>query len=236
MAYFPFFVDIEGQDCLIVGGGIVALRKVEVLLGYGPNITVIAPEFAPELLELEKDRGSSKERGPGRLSLERRRFRMEDLSGRDFVVAATEDEELNEQISLACRRERIPVNVVDVKDKCSFIFPSIVREGDLVVGISSGGKSPTVTQELKRGIQALIPEGYGRLVEELGGYRDFVKERVPCLEDRTEIFRRMVDVGRENGCRLNDGLVQSLIKQVLEERRLDREENGKEADRKETRE
>lgn len=116
MAYFPFFVDIEKQKCLIAGGGIVALRKVEVLLPYGPAITVVSPEFAPELRELAEQSG---------VLLKERDFRMEDLNGADFVVAATDDPVLNRQISLTCRENRIPVNVVDVKDECSFIFPPL---------------------------------------------------------------------------------------------------------------
>ncbi len=208
MAYFPFFVDIEKQKCLIAGGGMVALRKVEVLLPYGPAITVVSPEFAPELKELAEQSG---------VLLKERDFYMEDLKEADFVVAATDDPALNRQISLSCRKNRIPVNVVDVKEECSFIFPSIVREDDVVIGISSGGKSPTVTQDLKQKIRGVIPEGYGRLVRQLGEYRDFVKIRVPDLSQRTVIFKRMVDVGRAHGCSLNDRMVEELIDQVKNE-------------------
>ena len=208
MAYFPFFVDIEKQNCLIVGGGIVALRKVEVLLPYDPDITVVAPEFAPELRELAETFA---------IRLEERAFSMEDLAGRDFVVAATDDQVLNQQISLTCKKERIPVNVVDVKEECSFIFPSIVRDGDIVIGISSGGKSPAVTQYLKKQIRKVIPDGYGRLVKQLGEYRDFVKKRVEDVNQRSVIFKRMADMGRDQGCSLNDEMVEELIDQVLEE-------------------
>ncbi len=234
MAYFPFFIDIENQDCLIAGGGMVASRKVEVLLPYGPRITVISPEIEPEIEALAAGgfegagrqetaacglgQAGRPESGAGQIILKRRHFSMEDLNDRDFVIAATDDEELNRRISHACRARRIPVNVVDVKEECSFIFPSIVREGDIVVGISSGGKSPTVTQYLKNQVRQGIPAGYGRLVEQLGSYRDFVKERVPDVSCRTVIFKRMVDVGRENGCQLDDSLVEELIKQVTEER------------------
>lgn len=212
MAYFPFFVDIEDQDCLIVGGGIVALRKVEVLAGYGPRITVVSPVIESEL---EAAVAASE----GRISLKRREFSLKDLEERDFVIAATDDEVLNRKISEECRKRRIPVNVVDVQKECSFIFPSIVREGDIVVGISSGGKSPTVTQYLKKQVRENIPEGYGRLVDQLGAYRDYVKARVPEVKDRTVIFKRMVDVGRDHGCCLTDELVDQLIEAVLAEKR-----------------
>lgn len=216
MAYFPFFVDIENQDCLIAGGGAVALRKVEVLLPYGPRITVVSPEIGPEMEALANGRETGGQEAE--IILKRRPFSMEDLDGRDFVIAATDNEELNHRISEACKAQRIPVNVVDVKEECSLIFPSIVREGDIVEGISSGGKSPTVTQYLKSQVRQGIPKGYGKLVDQLGSYRDFVKERVPDVDCRAVIFRRMADLGRENGCRLDDSLVEGLIKQVTEER------------------
>ncbi len=222
MAYFPFFTDIEGQDCLIVGGGAVARRKVEVLLGYGPHITVVAPEISPEIRRLKEELADGEKSAvqmvEGSLNLLTRPFQMEDLAGRDFVVAATEDDGLNHKISQACRDHKIPVNVVDVKEECSFIFPSIVREGNLVVGISSGGGSPTITQELKRQVRELIPEGYGRLVDDLGSWRDYVKEQVPEIEDRIAIFRKLTEAGKENGCRLNRDLVDQVIGQVLGER------------------
>ncbi len=211
MAYFPFFVDIENQDCLIVGGGIVALRKVEVLIDYGPRITVVSPQIEEELETAAALKGT--------VILQRRPFSIGDLEGRDFVIAATDDEALNRKISEACRARRIPVNVVDVQKECSFIFPSIVREGDIVVGISSGGKSPTVTQYLKKQVRDGIPEGYGRLVEQLGAYRDYVKIRVADGADRAVIFRRMADVGRDQGCQLNDELVDKLIEDVLAEKK-----------------
>lgn len=212
MAYFPFFVEIENQNCLIAGGGIVALRKVEVLVGYGPQITVVSPVIEPEL-------EAAAAAFEGRIFLKRREFSLSDLDGRDFVIAATDDEGLNRKISQECRKRRIPVNVVDVQKECSFIFPSIVREGDIVIGISSGGKSPTVTQYLKKRVRENIPEGYGRLVDQLGAYRDYVKARVPEVEDRTVIFKRMVDVGRDHGCCLTDELVDQLIEAVLTEKR-----------------
>ena len=163
MAYFPFFTDIEGQDCLIVGGGAVARRKVEVLLGYGPHITVVAPEISPEIRRLEEKLADGEKSAlqtvEGSLNLLTRPFQMEDLAGRDFVVAATEDDGLNHKISQACRDHKIPVNVVDVKEECSFIFPSIVREGNVEVGISSGGGSPSITQEVKRQVRELRHEG-----------------------------------------------------------------------------
>lgn len=230
MAYFPFFVDIEGRRCLIVGGGVVACRKVEVLMDYGPDILVVSPEMAERM---ERDCEASK----GKVRLLYREFAEEDLEGADFVVAATADEELNRRISALCRERRIPVNVVDVKDECSFIFPSLIKDGDITVGISSGGSSPTITQYLKKAFRAAIPEGFGGLARQLGGYRELVKSRVDSLPVRTEIFKEMVSEGIRQGGTFTREQAELLIERKLREAESkagkDKEkgkEKGKEAD------
>lgn len=192
MAYFPFFVDIEGQNCLIAGGGMVAFRKAETLLEYGPDIVVVAPQMVEAMEEREKLAG-------GKLRLVRRAFEVTDLEGVGFAVAATGDEALNNRISELCGERRIPVNVVDVKEACSFIFPALIKEGDITVGISTGGSSPTIAQYLKSRFREAIPQGFGELACRLGDYRELVKERVDSLSLRTEIFKEMVLQGARQG-------------------------------------
>ena len=119
MGYFPFFVDLEGQPGLIVGGGTVALRKADKLLPYGPHLTVVSPHILPEL-----------ERIPG-LTLSRREFSPADLDGMLFAIAATDDRDLNRRIAELCRERHIPVNAVDDREACSFLFPALVKRGDL---------------------------------------------------------------------------------------------------------
>lgn len=214
MAYFPFFVDIEGQRCLIVGGGVVACRKVEVLMDYGPDILVVSPEMAERM---EQDRDASK----GKVRLLYRDFVEGDLDGVDFVVAATADEGLNRRISLLCKARRIPVNVVDVKEECSFIFPSLIKDQDITVGISSGGSSPTITQYLKKAFQAAIPDGFGALARQLGAYRELVKSRVDSLPVRTAIFKEMVSEGIRQGGTFTREQAEALIDRKLRETELE---------------
>ena len=216
MASFPFFMDIEGQRCLIVGGGVVACRKVEVLLDYGPEIVVVSPEMTERMEAYE-------ETGAGKVTLLRREYQEADLDCVDFVVAATADEELNRRISLACRERRIPVNVVDVREECSFIFPALIKDEDITVGISTGGSSPTIAQFLKAKFRAAIPEGFGRLAAELGTYRELVKERVPVLSVRTEIFKEMVEEGIRQGGMFTREQAEQLIDRKLEELEKDHE-------------
>ena len=123
MPLFPIFINLEGRRVLIVGGGHVALRKAERLSPYGADIFAVAPEFIPGFAGI-----------PGVTLLERR-FEPGDIDGAALVIAATDDPELNAAVSELCRWENVPVNVVDDIEKCSFVFPSLVRRGELSVGI-----------------------------------------------------------------------------------------------------
>ena len=146
MAYFPFFVELAGASGLVAGGGKVALRKVEKLLPYGPRLTVIAPRIDEKILAM-----------PGVVCL-RRAFEPADLEGKDFAVAAAGDREVNHRISRLCRERKIPVNVVDDKEASSFLFPSLIKRGELSVGISTGGSSPSAAIYLKERFAEAVPK------------------------------------------------------------------------------
>lgn len=178
MAYFPFFVDLEGRRGLIIGGGRVALRKVEKLLSYGPALTVVAPEPVPELAALP-------------VELVRRAFQTEDLDRADFVIAATDDQGENHRISALCQERKLPVNVVDDKAACSFLFPALVRRGNLSVGISTGGSSPTAAVWLKEQIEGLLPEQTEEILTWLEEQRPVLKKRLPDQRERAACFARL---------------------------------------------
>ena len=133
MAYFPFFIDIGGKNGLIAGGGRIALHKLQKLLPYGAALTVVAPEVS-ELLEqtaLKND-----------IRVIRRKFEPSDLTGMCFVIATSDDAGVNAEIARLCKERGILVNVVDDKNACSFLFPALVKEGSLSIGISTEGTSP----------------------------------------------------------------------------------------------
>lgn len=186
MAYFPFFVDLEGQRGLIVGGGTVALRKAEKLLPYGPALTVVAPEPVSELAALP-------------VELTRREFQPEDLDRADFVIAATDNEEENHRISALCQGRKIPVNVVDDKEACSFLFPALVRRGNLSVGVSTGGSSPTAAIWLKEQIEGLLPEQTEEILTWLEAQRPLLKEHLPDQRARAACFARLFAACLERG-------------------------------------
>ena len=188
MGYFPFFVELEGRRGVIVGGGKVAARKVEKLLMFGPDLTVIAPDIEAcvriqgELLQ--EDAAAS-------LHFRERDFRTEDLYGADFVIAATDDEALNGRIAKYCKERRIPVNVADDREKCTFFFPALVKNGPLTVGISTDGKSPLASSWVRREVNGILPEGIGHAIDLLGQMRSDVMTLVMEEDDRKELFEKL---------------------------------------------
>ena len=196
MGYFPFFVDLTGREGLIAGGGTVALRKVEKLLPYGPRLTVVAPEIVPELESCPE------------LTLLRQPFAHELLENKAFVIAATDDKAVNHEISALCRERGIPVNVVDDPEVCTFLFPALVKRGDLSVGISTAGASPTAAVWLKQQVEALVPERMEEILDYLSEVRPAVKTAVP--EERrgaafARVFRTCMEQGRPlTGAELED--------------------------------
>ncbi len=210
MAYFPFFVDIEGKRCLIAGGGMVSYRKVLILKDFGPDITVVSPEMIPAMEALSEEYG-------GKLVLKYRDFADSDLDNTDFAVAGTSDEAVNRRISILCRERNIPVNVVDVKEECSFIFPALIKDEDIVVGISTGGSSPTIARYLKNNIKEAVPRGFGNMAKQLGAYREMVKNKVNREPVRAEIFKAMVDEGIRQGGSFTRVQAEELIERKLAE-------------------
>lgn len=204
MGYFPFFVELDRQEGLIVGGGTVALRKVQKLLPYGPHLTVAAPEFHPELAAM-----------PG-ITLLRQPFSAGLLEGKLFVIAATDDQTLNRHIADLCKQRRIPVNAVDDRDACTFLFPALVKRGDLSVGISTGGASPTAAVYLKEQISALLPADFDALLAELDGLRPVVKAALP-EEARAAAFTRLFAARLAAGHPLEEGDVNSILFKAKEE-------------------
>lgn len=184
MPWFPMFVDLTGRPCLIVGGGTVAARKAEKLRPYAPVLTVIAPEFVPGFADC---------------TLLHRSYRPGDEDGMALVIAATDDPALNHTISAACRAKNIPVNVVDDKEYCSFLFPCLVQEGELSVGISTGGASPTAAVWLKNQITDLIPEGFDDILVWLEGQRPRIKSEIPDETARSARFAALFSACLERG-------------------------------------
>lgn len=198
MGYFPFFVDVENQNCLVVGGGVVALRKIEKLLPFNPNITVVSPKVHKEILSIKN------------INIIKRKFDFNDLKEKSFVITATDDKTLNKEIYNSCEENNIPVNTVDDKDNCSFIFPALARNNGVTVAISTSGKSPLYAKYLRKKIESLIQDSES-IVDNLSKYREKIKNEISLEENRKLAFEKLLEYSLSNES-ITDDLVDKIIK------------------------
>lgn len=206
MAYFPMFVDMTERECLIVGGGNVAYRKVIVMLDFGAKVTVVAEYICDELRKLtiddiasEDKTGSYTANKENRITFIKRRFERKDCDGMEMVIAATDDNALNHEIAEYCKANGIMVNAVDQKADCSFIFPSYIKEKNLVAAFSSGGNSPVLTQYLKGKEQEILTPFLGELNEYMGQIREKVIAQYDTEAERKRVFKEILCAAIDNG-------------------------------------
>lgn len=200
MGYFPFFVDVENQNCLVVGGGVVALRKIEKLLPFNPNITVVSPKVHKEILSIKN------------INIIKRKFDFNDLKEKSFVITATDDKVLNKEIYNSCKENNIPVNTVDDKDNCSFIIPALARNKGVTVAISTSGKSPLYAKYLRKKIENLIQDSES-IVDNLSKYREKIKNEISLEENRKVAFEKLLEYSLGNES-ITDVLVDKIIKDL----------------------
>ncbi len=206
MAYFPMFVDMTKRECLIVGGGNVAYRKVIVMLDFGAKVTVVAEDICDELRKLtiddiasEDKTGSYTANKENRITFIKRRFERKDCDGMEMVIAATDDNALNHEIAEYCKAKDIMVNAVDQKADCSFIFPSYIKEKNLVAAFSSGGNSPVLTQYLKGKEKEILTPFLGELNEYMGQIREKVIAQYDTEAERKRVFKEILCAAIDNG-------------------------------------
>ena len=178
MSYFPALINLEDKKVLIVGGGKIASDKLEKLLHFTKDITVIAKEFSPKILELSKIHC---------LSTLPRAYRSGDIDGFDIVVVAVDSLTIQERIYNEAKDKKILVNSVDEKRFCDFLFPSFVKKGDLIVSFSTSGSSPALSRELRRYFQRVIPDSIEEFLQEMKRLR----ATLPKGKERMEFFREM---------------------------------------------
>lgn len=199
MAFFPFYFELEGKQGVIIGGGKTALEKVSRLAPFGAELTVIAPVILPEITEYDNVRTIVKE------------FAPDDVSGADYLIAATDDNELNAGLFALCREKHIPINVVDDKEKCDFIFPSVIKRGKLVASVTSSGASPQVAVSLRKKFEEIIPDNIEDMLDYLESIREEVKLQVPDAGKRHRVFKRAADMSLKLGRALREDELVGII-------------------------
>ena len=169
MDYFPVFVKLKDQDCLVVGAGEIAARKIELLARAGARITVIAEKISPAVSSLEAS---------CHLNLLQKSFIPADLRGFRLVVSATDNKETNQLVAKTAEEQNILVNVVDNPELCSFIFPAIIDRSPIIAAVSSGGAAPVLARLLRAKIESIIPPAYGQLARLAEKFRTVVKQHI----------------------------------------------------------
>lgn len=183
MDYLPVFMNVRDQRCLLVGAGEVASRKAALLVRTGATLVVVAPWISDAVRELVNEHGGE---------IHERGFADQDLDDVVLAIAATDDDQVNKRVSVLARERKLPVNVVDQTELCSFIVPAIVDRSPVVVAISTGGSSPVLTRQLKEKIDIMLPAAYGRLAAVLGSLRDRVKQGVTDFSKRTRFWEKLL--------------------------------------------
>ncbi len=183
MKYFPIQLDIHGRRCLVVGGGGVGTRKAQSLLACGGAVTVVSPAATEELQRLA---------ARGDLALRMREYDGADLEGVFLVIGATDDETLNRRVSADAERRGILCNIADRPEKCNFILPAVVRRGDLVLTVSTSGRSPALAKKLRRSLQTQFGEEYAVLLDLMGAIRRRLLAEAHAPEEHKPVFERLV--------------------------------------------
>ncbi len=184
MKYMPFFFDLNGRDCLFIGGGEIATRKARLLIEAGARLLVVAPYITDEMQQMVKDSG-------GKCFF--RNYQTTDLDKGCLIICATDDSSVNQQVSHQAQDKKIPVNVVDSPDLCSIITPAIVDRSPLMIAITSGGDAPVLARQIRAKLEVMFPSAYGALAQLAGGFRDRVKALISSEEKRLRFWEKVFD-------------------------------------------
>ncbi len=181
---FPTFIDLDGAEVLVVGGGDVAERRAEAALRAGAHVRLAATEIGPGLKRLIEG---------GRIKALGRNFQPTDVQGCRLVMAATEDDALNATVSACARAAGIPVNVADNMELCTFLMPAIVDRSPIIVAVSTGGAAPILSRRAKAVIEAALPASFGTLAAYAGTVRERINGRVPRGRVRRRFWQYLAD-------------------------------------------
>ena len=184
MGFYPIFIELEGKTVLVVGGGNVAQRKTETLLKFGASIRIVSRELTQKLKKLVE---SKEIRHIGE------EFKDEHLNGALLVIAATDDKLLNQKISESARVKNLLINAVDQPSDCNFIVPSIINRGDLLIAISTSGKSPALAKRIRKDLEGQFGSEYEVFLALMGRLRTEILSLGLSQKENSRIFNEIVE-------------------------------------------
>ena len=175
MEHLPIFINLKQKPVLVVGGGDIALRKINLLIKAQASVNCLSPLFCDGIASLSADKS---------VNLIQKSFEPDDIKNYSLIIASTDDSLVNSSISELAKKANIPVNVVDSPELSSFIMPSIVDRSPVIIAVSSAGKAPVLARIIRAKLETVIPSAYGLLAEIAGEYRQKVKNRFSNIKDR----------------------------------------------------
>jgi precorrin-2 dehydrogenase/sirohydrochlorin ferrochelatase len=186
MRYYPVCLDVKDRHCMVVGGGRVGTRKVKSLVDCGARVTVISPETTDTLDQLA---------ARGAITLKRRTYRSSDMDDVFLVIGATDNEALNHRIHQDAEQRQRLCNIADQPRRCNFILPSIINQGDLIIAISTSGRSPAFARHLRRRLQDQFGPEYSRLLDLMGAIREKLLAGNHAPEAHKPLFEKLIESG-----------------------------------------
>ncbi len=210
-AYMPVSLSLTDQTCLVVGGGPIALRKIETLMDHGGNVTVVAPE-AEEKIQYFAD--------SGKIKLEKRAYQAGEAANYRFVISASDDMDLNRQVSDDSHGGGALVNVVDKPSLCDFIFPAVIRRGHLSTAISTDGKAPFMSGHIRKILEDIFPSHWKKLMDKAGEFRMMAQERWPGdMHQKTVCYTQFLEADWKTLLKEKDkSVVADAMEKMLEPR------------------
>jgi len=207
MRYYPVNLDVQNQQCLVVGGGSVGERKVKTLVECGARVTVVTP-VATEALQAMASKGE--------IELQIKAYEPSDLHGKFLVIGATDNEEVNQQVSHDAAEWQLLCNIADRPAVCNFVLPAIVRQGDLLLAISTSNKSPAVARRLRQSLEKDFGPEYATLLKLMGAIRGqrLAQDKSPEAHRRVFVHlldRGLLDMIRESQTGDIDGLLEEIL-------------------------
>lgn len=216
MTLYPVMLNISDRRAVVIGGGTVALRKIEDLVSCGASVTVIAPDIHESIHAI-------REANPGTVSIERRPYRRGDCDGAHIVFAASGDEKVNREVFLEADEKNIFINAVDDPPNCTFFVPSWFNRDGLVVSVSTSGASPSLAAKIRREIEKIIPDSIGETLAAMKAVRSMLRDdgdfRELSSHRRGLLLKRIADDGDLLAGLVrsrNEGSLKDFIKKLLE--------------------
>ncbi len=184
MAKYPVFLELDGRRAIVIGGGVVAVRKAKVLLNAGARLVVVAERIDNTMTVICQGKNAE---------LIQSRYTKDYLAGAVLVIAATNNNQLNKQIYKDCQELEILCNVVDVPELCDFFVPAVVKRGDLQIAIGTEGCCPAYAGHIRKKLEKIFTEKHGQFLAELEELRKRIIKEVAEPADRKALLGKLVD-------------------------------------------